>query len=86
MKLDDFAILSSYRDIFGKPRKGAHSTRVLDVAIVDYAATVVGAFALWYFTKIPVEVCTIGLFLLGIIAHIVFGVDTATSRWLKRVL
>jgi len=86
MRLDSFAILKNYNNenIFGKPRKGVHSTRVVDVAVVDYAATVVAAFVLWYFTTIPVEVCTIGMFLLGIVAHIAFGVDTTTTRWLRR--
>lgn len=84
MRLDQLAIFNKSKDIFGAPYKGVHSFRIMDVAVVDYVATIFGAFTLYYFTGIPVEICTILLFFLGIVAHILFGVDTATNRWLKQ--
>ena len=71
-----------YRNIFGEPGKGAHSFRVLDVAIVDYVSTILLAFFLTYVTQIPVELTTIFSFILGIICHILFGVPTNTSQYL----
>lgn len=82
--MDDLAFLKKHRDIFGKPRKGVHSLRIMDVAIVDYVGTIGIAFLLRYLTKVPIEICTIGAFILSILAHIVFGVDTATNKWLKK--
>lgn len=36
--------LCHYKDIFGRPREGAQSYRIFDIAVVDVAATVIVAF------------------------------------------
>jgi len=74
--------LKDYQDIFGKPKQGLHSYRILDVAIVDYMMTIIGAFVISYYTDIPVILTTIGLFTVAILLHILFGVPTNTTRWL----
>lgn len=74
--------LKEYKDILGKHKQGVHSYRILDVALTDYLMTIVGAFIISYYTDIPVVLTTIGLFTVGILLHIIFGVPTNTTRWL----
>jgi len=78
----DISFLKEYKDILGKPKQGVHSYRILDVALTDYLMTIIGAFIISYYTEIPVVITTIGLFVIGIILHIIFGVPTNTTRWL----
>ena len=78
----DISFLKEYKDILGKPKQGVHSYRILDVALTDYLMTIVGAFIISYYTEIPVVITTIGLFNVGILLHIIFGVPTNTTRWL----
>ena len=78
----DISLLKEYKDILGKPKQGVHSYRILDVALTDYLMTIVLAFMLSYYTEIPVVITTIGLFTVGILLHILFGVPTNTTRWL----
>ena len=35
--------LHKYKDIFGKPKQGAHQYRFLGTAVVDYILTIIGA-------------------------------------------
>ena len=44
-------MLCQYKDIFGKVGEGVHSYRVLDFAIVDVIATVIGAYLISRATK-----------------------------------
>ena len=75
--------LSKWKNIFGKPNQGIHAIRFNNVAIVDYFITIIMAFILSAITKIPVEITTIFSFALGIISHILFGVNTTTTKFLK---
>lgn len=70
-----------YSQIFGIPNEGAHSYRFLDTAVVDYILTILLAFFLSYMTKLPLVITTILSFLLGIILHILFGVETNTLKY-----
>ena len=74
--------LHKYKDIFGKPKQGAHQYRFMNAALVDYAFTIIGAIILTYFSGIPLVLTTIFLFVLGIILHILFGVPTNTTKYL----
>ena len=78
----DISFLKEYKDILGKPKQGVHSYRIFDVALTDYLMTIIGAFIISYYTEIPVVITTIGLFVIGILLHIIFGVPTNTTRWL----
>ncbi len=69
-----------YKDIFGKPNTGAHSYRVGNIAIVDVIFTIIGAYVLNYFLKIGLLKVTIILFILGIIMHKLFCVDTTINK------
>jgi|TARA_Y100000389_G_scaffold202410_1_gene247598 hypothetical protein len=79
----DFGIFSEYRDVLGKPKEGVHKYRFMNVAIVDYLLTIIGAFIIGYLTAIPVEIVTIILFSLGVILHLLFDVNTNTTKFLK---
>ena len=74
--------LSKYKNIFGPPGKGIHQYKFKGTAIVDYLVTILLAFLLTYFTDIPLVITTIGLLIVGIILHYLFGVNTHTIKYL----
>lgn len=74
-----------FNKIFGIPGKGVHSLQILDTAMVDYIFTILGAFLLTYLTSIPLVLTTIGLFILGIILHVLFGIPTEAVKYLGLV-
>jgi hypothetical protein len=74
--------LCQYKNIFGKPKEGAHSYRVFNVAIVDVILTILAAVLISYLGKFSfVKTCFI-LFLLGIILHYFFCVETTFGKLL----
>ena len=75
-------IFSKYKDIFGEAGKGVHSYRFLNTALVDYIVTILGAILLTYLTDIPLVLTKIGLLVLGIILHYLFGVNTNSLKYL----
>ena len=77
-----FCPLKKFQYILGIPKKGAHSHRFLDAAIVDYILTIILAIILTLLTKIPLVLTTIFSFILGIILHVLFGVPTNTTNYL----
>lgn len=60
----------------GLPREGVHSYRIMDVAVVDVAATAVGAYGISKLTGYSFFSSFIGLFLLGEGLHYMFNVPT----------
>ena len=75
-------IFSKFNKIFGESGKGAHMFRLFNSAAVDYILTILGAFLLTYLTHIPLVLTTIGLLVLGIILHMLFGVPTDAVKYL----
>jgi len=73
---------SNYKNIFGKPRKGVHKHRFLDAAVVDYLGTIGLAIITTLITKMPLVLTTIIWFILGVILHLLFGVQTSTLTYL----
>lgn len=69
-----------YRHIFGKEREGPHSIRLFDVAIVDLGLTVVGGILLARFMHWNVLLTLGVLFILGIIMHRLFCVNTKINQ------
>ena len=78
-----FLDLSKYKDIFGKPGKGLHQSKFKGTALVDYLLTIVGAFLITYFTDIPLVITTIGLLLIGILFHYLFGINTQVLQYIS---
>jgi hypothetical protein len=76
-------IFKKYKNIFGSPSKGVHSIRFVGTAIVDYILTLFMAIITTFFTKIPLELTTIMWLIMGIISHILFGVQTSTMKYLN---
>ena len=75
-------IFSQYKNLFGEIGKGSHKYRFMNAAIVDYAVTILGAILITYLTDIPLVLTTIGLLILGILLHYLFGVETTTMKYL----
>ena len=71
-----------YSEIFGKSGEGAHSLRILDTPVVDYIGTILLAMLLTKITDIPLTITTIIMFVVAIIFHVLFGVSTASTRFL----
>lgn len=74
--------LCKYKNIFGEPRKGAHSYRLFDIAIVDVVSTILLAAVISKIWKLDFIKVLIIVFLLGIILHRLFCVDTTIDRLL----
>jgi uncharacterized membrane protein YcaP (DUF421 family) len=66
--------------MFGEPRKGVHSIRVFDIAIVDVILTIVIGLIISKFTHMNIWLVILALFLLSIVAHKIFCVDTKVTQ------
>jgi hypothetical protein len=73
--------LCRYKDIFGRPREGAHAYRFFDIAVVDVTATVLLAFVISRAFGISFWKSLVALFIIGIIAHRAFCVRTTVDKW-----
>ena len=78
--------LSKYKNIFGYPGTGVHQYKFKGTAIVDYVLTIAGAFIITYYTDIPLVITTIGLLLLGIILHYLFGIRSQAIQYLSKFI
>ena len=76
-------IFKKYKNIFGMPGKGVHSIRFAGTALVDYVLTLLVAIITTFVTNIPLELTTIGWFIIGVVLHILFGVQTSTMKYLN---
>ena len=72
--------LCDYKDIFGRPREGAHAYRIFDIAVVDVAATVVVAFIIARVFGIVFWKSLVVLFIVGVISHRAFCVRTTVDK------
>ena len=73
--------LCRYKDIFGRPREGAHAYRIFDIAVVDVAATVIVAFIIARVFGLSFWKSLVGLFIVGIISHRAFCVRSTVDKW-----
>ena len=75
--------LCPWRHIFGIPRQGVHSWRIVgDTAGIDYFGTIGLSIMITYLTNIPLELITICAFVCSIILHYFFCVPTNLNKWL----
>ena len=72
--------LCQYKDIFGRPREGAHAYRIFDIAVVDVAATVLLAFVIARLFGLSFWKSLVVLFIIGIISHRAFCVRTTVDK------
>ena len=59
-----------------------NSYRIFNIAIVDVIATIIGAYLLSIFFKINFWIILIILFILGIILHRLFCVNTTINKFI----
>jgi len=71
---------SYYKNIFGKEGEGVHSYRILDIAMIDVIMTIIGAYIISSYIKISYWIVLILLFILGIILHRLFCVNTTINK------
>lgn len=72
-----------YQNIFGKPKTGAHSIRIFDVAIIDVILTIVLAYLInLFYPTYSFQKILIILFILGIVLHRLFCVRTTIDKLL----
>jgi hypothetical protein len=76
--------LCKYRNALGEPKKGAHSIRVFNVAVIDLLLTILAAAILHWVFKIPIIISIISMLLLGIIMHRLFCVRTTVDKIIFR--
>ena len=72
--------LCQYRHIFGKEKRGIHSYRFLDIAIVDTLLTFILSLAISYYFKINLILVFVLLIILSVIIHRIFCVDTTLTK------
>jgi len=72
--------LCKYKEIFGKPKEGAHSYRLFNLAIVDVALTFVLAWVVSYLFGIRYLLAVLLSFLSGIFFHWLFCVNTTIGE------
>ncbi len=70
-------MLCEYKNMLGEVRKGVHSVRLFDIAIIDVLLTFVSAYIIcMVFPELNLPMVTVSLFGLGIILHRLFCVRT----------
>jgi len=74
--------LCKYKNMFGAPNTGVHSYRLFNVAIVDLAMTVIGAYIISVLIKKPFFNTFLVVFVIGIILHRMYCVRTTLDKLL----
>ena len=70
-------MLCEYKNMLGEVRKGVHSVRLFDIAIIDVLLTFVSAYIIcMVFPELNLPMVTVSLFGLGIVLHRLFCVRT----------
>ena len=80
MKID--CPFKQFSDIFGKPNTGIHKIKLGDTSIFDFFGSILIAIIISYYTNIPLVITTIIILLLGILFHLLFGVNTSSLKYL----
>jgi len=74
--------LCKYKNALGVPGKGIHSYRLGGIAIADVIMTIIGAFIISLISGWKFIYTLLGLFILGIIIHKLFCVNTTIDKLL----
>lgn len=74
-----------YKNSLGKPFEGIHSSRIGPFAFVDTVATVIVAVLISWWFKTGFFKTFICIFILGIVLHWIFCVDTPVILFLKKI-
>jgi len=72
-----------YNKILGIPKKGIHSIRIINIAIIDVIMTIILSYIIHFFyPKYKIEKILLILFILGIFFHRLFCVSTTIDKLL----
>ena len=74
--------LSKYKDLFGASGTGVHSYRFMGVALVDTLVTILIAMGITLVFKVPLDLSIIGMLVISLLIHMVFGVETGALKYL----
>jgi hypothetical protein len=73
-------MLCQYKDIFGLPKKGVHSSRLFDLAVVDTLATLILAYVISRWSKWNTKKMFVFLMILSVFIHKIFCVETTLTN------
>ena len=79
-------MLCKFSKLFGEPKKNIHNIRIFDIAIIDVIFTILGSILIQFIIKkffninIHFLLYLFSLFLLGIIIHRIFCVNTTINK------
>jgi hypothetical protein len=73
-------MLCQYKDIFGLSRKGIHSYRLFDLAVVDTLATLIMAYLISRWSKWNTKNMFVFLMILSVFIHKIFCVETTLTN------
>jgi polyferredoxin len=73
-------MLCAHRHVFGKEGEGVHRHRLFGIAVVDAVLTIALGLLIARWTGWHVLPTLLGLFLLAIIAHRLFCVNTTVNK------
>ena len=71
--------LCKYKNIFGEVNKGVHKYKLFGISIVDVLLTIALAYLLSYLFNWNYWYTLLGLFILGIVLHRLFCVNTTVN-------
>jgi len=72
-------MLCQYKDVLGKPNEGIHRYRVFNIAIVDVLLTIMLSFFISWLFSTEIACTLLVIFLLGILLHRIFCVNTTIN-------
>ena len=78
--MNALSVFKQFKNILGEV--GTRET-FLNVVILDNLLSIGLAVLISYLFKIPFPLCIIGVYVIGIIIHILFGVNTSTIQFLN---
>jgi hypothetical protein len=79
----DFS-LCPYKDIFGDPNTGVHQYKIFDISIVDTGLMIGVALLISKYYEQDFKLVLLILFMLGIILHNLFCVESTVNKFLFR--
>ena len=79
----DFS-LCPYKNLRGKPNEGLSKYKIFNIAIVDTVVTIFAAFFISKYLNEDFKSIVFIAFLLGIILHRLFCVETAVDKFIFR--
>jgi len=71
-----------FNDIFGLAGKGVHQHTLFNVIVIDNLMTIAVAVFITYQFDVPFPLSIIGTYIVSIIVHMLFGVQTKTLTYL----